>query len=68
MFSVVISPKGDNYPLNDKTKYNINERLSVPTRGQRRAPDFLYTNQARAKGESSSDISRSQISWLNKII
>jgi hypothetical protein len=45
MTSVAISPKGDKYLFNDKIDIIINERLSVPTRGQKRAPDFLCTNQ-----------------------
>jgi hypothetical protein len=44
MTSVVISLKGENYPCNDKMDIINNERLSVPIRGQKRAPDFLCTN------------------------
>jgi hypothetical protein len=31
--------------MNEKNDTIINERLSVPTRGQKRTPDFLCTNQ-----------------------
>jgi hypothetical protein len=45
MISVVISSKGDNYLYNDKMDIITNGRHYVPTWGQMRAPDFLYTNQ-----------------------